>query len=89
MQLNHIPYKSSANAVVDLMSGRIDLQFGSIAPILPHIRSGRLRALATTGAARLAALPEVPTMIEAGLRGYDSLALVRHVRAARDARRQW
>jgi tripartite-type tricarboxylate transporter receptor subunit TctC len=71
VKLNHIPYKSSALAVVDLLSGRINLQFGSISPTLPHIRSGRLRALAVTGAARLAALREVPTVIESGLRGYD------------------
>lgn len=71
VKLNHIPYKSSALAVVDLLSGRITLQFGSIAPTLPHIRSGRLRALAVTGATRLAALPEVPTVIESGLRGYE------------------
>jgi tripartite-type tricarboxylate transporter receptor subunit TctC len=58
-------------AVVDLLAGRIEAQFGSIAPTLPHIRSGRLRALAVTGAARLAALPETPTVIEAGLRGYE------------------
>ena len=57
VKLNHVPYKSSALAVVDLLSGRIELQFASIAPTLPHIRSGRLRALATTGAARVSALP--------------------------------
>jgi len=71
VKLNHIPYKSSALAVVDLLSGRISLQFGSISPTLPHIRSGRLRALAVTGATRLTALPEVPTVIESGLRGYE------------------
>lgn len=71
VKLNHIPYKSSALAVVDLLSGRITLQFGSILPTLPHIRSGRLRALAVTGATRLAALQEVPTVIESGLRGYE------------------
>ena len=71
VKLNHIPYKSSALAVIDLLSGRIDLQFGSIAPTLPHIRTGRLRALAVTGATRLTAMPEVPTVIEAGLRGYE------------------
>ena len=71
VKLNHIPYKSSALAVVDVLSGRIELQFGSISPTLPHIRSGRLRALAVTGAARLAALPEVPTVAESGLPGYE------------------
>jgi len=71
VKLIHVPYKSSALSVLDVLSGRIELQFGSIAPTLPHIRSGRLRALAVTGATRLAALPAVPTVIEAGLRGYE------------------
>lgn len=66
-----MPYKSSALSVLDVLSGRIDLQFGSIAPTLPHIRSGKLRALAVTGATRLTALPAVPTVVESGLRGYE------------------
>ena len=71
VKLSHIPYKSSALAVVDLLAGRIEVQFGTISPTLPHIRSGRLRALAVTGATRLGALPDTPTVIEAGLRGYE------------------
>ena len=71
IKLNHVPYKSSALAVLDLLSGRIDLQFGSIAPTLPHIRNGKLRALASTGARRVSVLPEVPTVIESGVRGYE------------------
>jgi tripartite-type tricarboxylate transporter receptor subunit TctC len=70
-RFNHVPYKSSGLAVIDVLSGRIELQWGSIAPTLPHIRSGRLRALATTGAKRVTALPEVPTAIESGVAGYD------------------
>jgi tripartite-type tricarboxylate transporter receptor subunit TctC len=72
VQLTHIPYKSSALAAVDLVNGRIEMQFGTIAPTLPHIRSGKLRALGTTGAARIAALPDVPTVAEAGLPGYEA-----------------
>jgi tripartite-type tricarboxylate transporter receptor subunit TctC len=53
VKLNHIPYKSSALSVIDVLSSRIELQFGSISPTLPHIRSGRLRAIAVTGATRL------------------------------------
>ena len=71
VKLNHVPYKSSALAVVDLLSGRIELQFASIAPALPHIRSGRLRALATTGAARVSTLPAIPTVAESALAGYE------------------
>ncbi len=70
-RFNHVPYKSSALAVIDLLSGRIELQWGSIAPTLQHLRSGRLRALATTGAKRVTALPEVPTAIESGVENYD------------------
>lgn len=71
IKLNHIPYKSSALSVLDVMSGRIEMQFGSISPTLPHIRSGRLRALAVTGATRLNHLPEVPTIAQSGFRGYE------------------
>jgi tripartite-type tricarboxylate transporter receptor subunit TctC len=71
VKFNHVPYKSSALAVVDLLSGRIELQFASMAPTLPHIRSGRLRALATTGAVRVGALPAVPTVAESSLAGYE------------------
>ena len=71
VKLSHIPYKSSALSVVDLLAGRIEIQFGSISPALPHIRSNRLKALAVTGATRLGALPDTPTVIESGLRGYE------------------
>lgn len=71
IKLNHVPYKSSNLAVVDLLSGRIELQVASIAPTLAHIKSGRLRALATTGAARVSALPSVPTVAESSLQGYE------------------
>jgi len=72
VELTHVPYKSSALAVLDLINGRIEIQFGTIAPTLPHIRAGKLRALGVTGSARLAALPEVPTLDEAGLPGYEA-----------------
>lgn len=68
--LVHVPYRGSAPAVQDLMGGQVDLMFDSVASALPHIRSGKLRALAVTGKQRVALLPQVPTMVQAGLPGY-------------------
>jgi len=70
--LTHVPYKSSAQSVVDLISGRLDMQFATIAPSLANIRAGQLRALAVTGKTRVEALPDTPTMDEAGVRGYEA-----------------
>lgn len=72
VELNHVPYRSSNQAVIDVIEGRIDMQFGTLAPTLPHIRAGKLRALATTGTKRIGLLPDVPTLDEAGLRGYEA-----------------
>jgi tripartite-type tricarboxylate transporter receptor subunit TctC len=71
VQLTPIAYKSSAQSVVDTVAGRIELQFGTMAPVLPHIRSGKLRALAVTSAARSPALPDTPTAQETGLKGFE------------------
>jgi tripartite-type tricarboxylate transporter receptor subunit TctC len=71
VQLNHVSYRSSAQAVIDAVAGRVEMQFSTLAPAIPLIRDGKLRALATTGARRVATLPDVPTLAEAGLRGYD------------------
>jgi tripartite-type tricarboxylate transporter receptor subunit TctC len=72
VQMTHVPYKSSVAALVDLMAGRVDVMFDNIPSALAHIRSGRLRALATTGAKRAAVLPELPTIAEQGLAGYEA-----------------
>jgi tripartite-type tricarboxylate transporter receptor subunit TctC len=72
VQLVHVPYRGTGQSMFDIMEGRVDLLFGTIAPSLPHVREGKLRALATTGARRNPALPNVPTMAEAGLPGYES-----------------
>jgi len=72
VQLTHVPYKSSAQAVIDLAAGRIELQFGTIAPTLPYIRNRQLRALGVTGSERIANLPEVPTIAQAALPGYEA-----------------
>ena len=68
----HIPYKGSAPAVTDLLGGQVMMMFDNIPSALPHIRGGKLRALATTGAKRDAALPDLPTLAETGVAGYES-----------------
>jgi len=68
----HIPYKGSAPALNDLLGGQVMMMFDNIPSALPHIKSGRLRALATTGAKRDPLLPELPTVAEAGVSGYES-----------------
>jgi tripartite-type tricarboxylate transporter receptor subunit TctC len=72
VKIVHIPYKSSAQSVTDLITGRLDMQFATIAPTLPLIRSGQLRALAVTGANRSGTMPETPTLAESGLPGYEA-----------------
>jgi tripartite-type tricarboxylate transporter receptor subunit TctC len=68
----HIPYKGSAPAVTDLLAGQTNMMFDNIPSSFPHIKSGKLIALATTGAKRDPALPDLPTMQEAGVPGYES-----------------
>ena len=66
----HIPYKGAAPATVDLLAGSIQMRFASVVPVLPHVRSGRLRGLAMTSAKRYTPMPDVPTIGESGLPGY-------------------
>ncbi len=68
----HIPYKGSAPAVTDLIGGQVNIMFDNIPSSLPHIKSGKLHALATTGSKRDPALPELPTIAEAGVPGYEA-----------------
>jgi tripartite-type tricarboxylate transporter receptor subunit TctC len=68
----HIPYKGSAPAVTDLLAGQTNMMFDNIPSALPHIKSGKLIALATTGAKRDPALPDLPTVAEAGVPNYES-----------------
>jgi tripartite-type tricarboxylate transporter receptor subunit TctC len=67
----HIPYKGGAPAIADLISGQVQLMFESTNSIAPHVKAGRVRALAVTGAKRSTSLPEVPTLVEAGVAGYE------------------
>ena len=71
-KMTHIPYKGMALAIVDLMAGQVTMTFGTSLSVVPHARAGRLRALATTGAARSPALPDLPTVAEAGVPGYEA-----------------
>jgi len=68
----HIPYKGSAPAITDLLAGQTNMMFDNIPSSLPHIKAGKLIALATTGAKRDPALPDLPTIAEAGIPGYES-----------------
>jgi tripartite-type tricarboxylate transporter receptor subunit TctC len=72
VKLTHVPYKGSGPMLPDLVGGHIHSSFESITPILPHITSGRVRALATTGAVRSQVLPDLPTIAEAGVPGFDN-----------------
>jgi tripartite-type tricarboxylate transporter receptor subunit TctC len=68
----HIPYKGSAPAITDLLAGQTNMMFDNIPSALPHVKAGKLVALATTGAKRDPALPDVPTVAEAGVANYES-----------------
>ena len=68
----HVPYKGTVQAVADLVAGQLQLVFADMVPAMPHIKSGRLKPLAVTIAERSPALPDVPTMIEAGVPGYNA-----------------
>ena len=70
-EIVHVPYKGGAPAIADLISGNVDLMFESTNSIAPHVRAGRVRALAVTGLKRSISLPEVPTLVEAGVPGYE------------------
>ena len=67
----HIPYKGSGPLATDLLGGQITMSFDTVTPVLQHIKGGKLRPLAVTTAKRSSALPDVPTLDEAGLKGFD------------------
>jgi tripartite-type tricarboxylate transporter receptor subunit TctC len=71
IQMNHIPYKGSAQAVTDLLGGQVSAAMPGLAAMRGHIREGRARALAVTGAKRASAAPEIPTMMEQGMKDYE------------------
>jgi tripartite-type tricarboxylate transporter receptor subunit TctC len=73
IDLQHVPYKGSGPAMTDLLGGQVPLMFDSVTSALTHIRAGKLRALAVTTAARVPQLPEVPTIAESGVPGFEAV----------------
>ncbi len=72
IDLNHVPYKGSGPAMQDLVAGQVGVSFAGVPNVLGHVRSGRLRALGVTTATRWSELPDVPTLAEAGVPGYEA-----------------
>jgi tripartite-type tricarboxylate transporter receptor subunit TctC len=72
VKITHVPYKGTGQALVDAMSGQVHMLFGNVLSSLPHARAGRLRALAVTTATRSRVLPDLPTIAEAGVPGYEN-----------------
>ena len=73
LHLTHVPYRGGALAMYELLGGQISVMFGSVATSYANVRNGRIRALAVTGLRRTVALPEVPTMSDAALPGYEAI----------------
>lgn len=72
LKMTHVPYKGSAGVTTDLLGGQIQTALPGLAAMMSHIKDGKLRPLAVTGAARSPLLPEVPTLTESGFKGYDA-----------------
>jgi len=71
VKMHHIPYKGASPANADLIGGQVQLVFNTLPPLLPQVKAGRVRALAVTSARRVATLPDLPTIAESGVPGYD------------------
>ena len=74
IDITHVPYKGSAPALTDLLGGQIQMMFDPLQSVLPHVGSGKLRALAISGATRSSVLPQLPTVAESGYPGFESTA---------------
>jgi tripartite-type tricarboxylate transporter receptor subunit TctC len=74
IQMNHVPYKGSTPALTDLIGGQVQVMIGNLPPMLPQVKAGKLRALAVTTLKRYPGLPEVPTVAESGLAGFETVA---------------
>ena len=71
IKMTNVPYKTVPQASTDLIAGRIDMMMANLGVVMPHVTAGRLRALAVSGSRRWPVLPDVPTMQEAGVPGYE------------------
>lgn len=71
VQLRHVPYRGAAEGVTGVLAGQVDMMFAAAGAVLPHVRSGKLRALATSAPTRLPSAPELPTVAELGFEGFD------------------
>jgi tripartite-type tricarboxylate transporter receptor subunit TctC len=71
VNITHVPYKGSSPALIDLIAGRVQMMFSPLVPVMPHIKANRLRPLAVTSLARSRLLPDLPTINEAGVPGYE------------------
>ncbi len=83
VKMTHVPYKGSPPALTDLMSGRVSVMFDTPVSVLPFIKSGKLKAIAVSGATRIGALPDVPTVAESGLPGYSAVSWMAFVAPAK------
>ena len=72
LDMVHVPYKSGGPAIVDVMGGQVDFMFGTVAATYPHVSGGKLRALAVSAPERSKRLPDVPTVAEAAIPGYEA-----------------
>ena len=73
VDLLHVPYKGTGQALTDLLAGHVDLMFAPAQTVMPHVQSGKLKALGVTGARRSLTLPDLPTIAESGLPGYEAV----------------
>src|SRR5205085_6122570 len=73
IEMLHVPYKGTGQAVTDLLAGQIDVMFAPAQTVMPHVKAGKLRAIAVTGARRSDTLPQLPTIAESGLPGYQAV----------------
>jgi tripartite-type tricarboxylate transporter receptor subunit TctC len=71
ISMNHVPYKGAAQYIADLLGGQVDLAVSTLGPAMPHIQTGRMRALAVSTGKRSSTMPDVPTIAEQGLPGFD------------------